>query len=131
MTAQPDPDSPASPEQDKKPFDWRGYFRSVGKILIADLVAVGGLVLIFGPRTRVTFANHLFWSAFLLLGVAALPELGGLRSGLTLPRHADSTESLRALMKERREKRRKDEPLFFTFGAAGLLVILLSLVLSF
>lgn len=132
MADQPSPAGPVSPSPEPQRFNWNGYFRSLWRILAADVVVVVVLTLVFGARDRLGFSNYLFFSAFFLLLLAAVPGLGSMRSNISLTRPlADSPQGLRERMKANREKQSKDEPTTFALGTAGLLALLLSIVISY
>ena len=102
----------------------------MGKILAVSLLASVLYALIVGPRNVVGFSDGLFFAGAILLVIGLLPLVSEIFSRSTVSLSSED-KSFEEILEQQREQAQRGGALTYLFGVSGIIVIVLSYVISF
>lgn len=106
------------------------FIRRVRGVLALSLLGSVLYALIVGPRNLAGFSDGLFIAGAILLIVGLLPLVSEIFSRSTISFNAED-RSLEDILEERRGQVQRGETMTYLFGVSGIVVIVLSFLISF
>lgn len=106
------------------------FLRRMGKTLAVSLAASVLYALIVGPRSVVGFSDGLFFAGAILLVIGLLPLVSEIFSRSTVS-FGSKDQSFEEILDQQRERAQRGGTLTYLFGVSGIIVIVLSYVISF
>lgn len=130
MEEQPSFESHESPATFTRREQAADFVRRMGKVLAVSLVASVLYALIVGPRNLVGFSDGLFFAGAILLIIGLLPLVSEIFSRSSVS-FSSEDKSFEEILEQQREQAQRGGALTYLFGVSGIIVIVLSYVISF
>ena len=107
-----------------------GFFKKLGLVLVAGLVAAALYALILGPRNVIGFVDGLFIVGAILLMISLLPFMAEMFGRTTLPFRLKGRRIEEAVAEER-DRFRQGETATMLFSIGGIILVALSFIIGF
>ena len=130
MEEQPSFESLKSPATRTRREQAADLVRRVGKVLAVSLVASVLYALIFGPRNLVGFSDGLFFAGAILLIIGLLPLVSEIFSRSSVS-FSSEDRSFEEVLEQQRARVQRGGETTYLFGVSGIIVIVLSYMISF